>query len=300
MKRTSLAICAIMAGCSYAPQAEVREEPVATVAEAGPGSLLLRSALLFEETGQTLIEPKIVGGREAQPGENPWQVALVAGSRTDKNVVFCGGSAIGPTWILTAAHCVDEGTAPAQVDVVSGTVDLDQGGRRTRVAQIIIHPGWNPSTHDNDVALLRLADAAMAQPIALVTAASEAPLVNPGSLVRVTGWGSAQQGAFTVRRLRTVDVPIVSSTDCNDRVSYNGAISNNMICAGWQRGGADSCQGDSGGPLTAPSANGRILIGVVSWGRGCAQPNKYGIYTRLASYSQWIGECISSRPCRPS
>lgn len=298
MKRTS-AIFLLLAGCAYAPQPSGRAEQLALEPTLrGPGSLPLRNALHFESTGQWLVEPKIVGGALAVPGQDPWQVALVAAERTDKNIVFCGGSLVAQNWVLTAAHCLDGGTVPSQVDVVSGTIDLDRGGRRVRVAQIFVHTGWDTQTNNNDVALLRLMETAPGMPIALVTAATEFQVIPPRTHVRVTGWGRTQQGGQTVRQLRTVDVPVVSRDDCNDRVSYNGAITANMICAGWQHGGADSCQGDSGGPLTAPTGARRLLVGVVSWGHGCAQPNKYGVYTRLAQYADWTEQCMAGRICQ--
>jgi secreted trypsin-like serine protease len=262
------------------------------------GSAPLLNVLRFAETGEWLVEPKVVGGLEARAGDDPWQVALVAAERTDRNYAFCGGSLVRPNWVVTAAHCVDRDTTPSQLDVVSGTVDLDSGGTRSQVTEIIVHRDWNPQTHDHDVALLRLAGNGSGTPIELLGRADEATTARPDSTARVTGWGRTSQGGNTVRRLRTVEVPIVSRSDCNDRVSYDKAITENMICAGRQQGGLDSCQGDSGGPLTAPVGRGRALIGVVSWGEGCAQPNKYGVYTRVANYSEWVNSCIAGQNCR--
>jgi secreted trypsin-like serine protease len=261
------------------------------------GSDPLKNALNFAETGNWLVEPKIVGGAEARAGDDPWQVALVAAERTDGNFAFCGGSIVRPNWILSAAHCVDKGTSPSQVDVVSGTVDLDNGGTRSRVAEIIIHRDWDPSSHNNDIALLRLAGTASGQPVGIPSAAVESRATQPGTNVRVTGWGRTSQGGTSVRRLRTVDMPIVSRSDCNDRVSYNGGITDNMICAGRQQGGSDSCQGDSGGPLTGTAGANRALLGIVSFGEGCAKPNKYGVYTRAGNYGGWVDSCIAGQKC---
>ncbi len=274
-----------------------RAEDMAATSSADGGSEPLKNALHYAKTGTWLVEPKIVGGVPAKPGDDPWQVALVVGEITDRNTAFCGGSLVRPNWVLTAAHCVDGGTAPSQVDIVSGTVDLDAGGTRSRVAEIIVHQSYDPGTHDNDIALLRLAGNVTAQPIALVSVASEEQFAQPGTNVRVTGWGRTSEGGSGVRKLRTVDVPFVSRTDCNDKVAYDGGITENMVCAGRQLGGADSCQGDSGGPLTNAAGNSRTLLGVVSFGEGCARPNKYGVYTRVANYGAWVNNCVAGQNC---
>ena len=93
--------------------------------------------------------------------------------------------------------------------------------------------------------------------------------------------------------------------------SYSNCdITENMICAGVVQGGVDSCQGDSGGkksklnylvnniydliyfigPLIHKNKTTGIseVVGVVSWGFDCAQPNNYGIYARVTSVIPWI------------
>ena len=105
-----------------------------------------------------------------------------------------------------------------------------------------------------------------------------------GSLLVISGLASAET---LENNLREVQVPIVSNETCND--SYGGVISSNMLCAGYPEGGKDSCLGDSGGPLMVPSAdNSWLLTAVVSFGVGCAQPDSYGVYTRVEPYLEWI------------
>ena len=96
--------------------------------------------------------------------------------------------------------------------------------------------------------------------------------------------GYTSEGAISLPKfLRKVTVPIVSRTSCNQ--AYFNGVTVNMFCAGYAEGGKDSCQGDSGGPMVNPY---KQLIGVVSWGVGCARPNLPGVYTRVSRYLTWI------------
>ena len=65
-----------------------------------------------------------------------------------------------------------------------------------------------------------------------------------------------------------------------------------MICAGLDKGGKDSCQGDSGGPLFFNKEDRNYLIGLVSWGEGCARANKYGVYSKVNNQVDWISQQI--------
>jgi secreted trypsin-like serine protease/predicted small lipoprotein YifL len=218
-------------------------------------------------------EPKIVGGFKAGPEDNPFQVSLLNKSVADAyDAHFCGGTLIGPNTVVTAAHCSDFVTA-GQVQVLTGARKLDGTGQRLTVTRIAIHPGWQSNTNNNDVAVWRLESPA-AGPFA--TLAQVDPAV-PTELL-ATGWGALKQGGSGPVDLYRVGLPLVDLTDCNDANSYNGEITDRMICAGKAGGGQDTCQGDSGGPLTL----GNSLVGVVSWGRGCAQKNFYGVYARVS------------------
>ncbi len=226
---------------------------------------------------QQTITPKIVGGTVAGANDNPFQVGLLSKSVANNfDAQFCGGTLVKANVIVTAAHCSDFVTA-GQVQVLTGTRNLDGTGTRRDVVSIAIHPNWNPNTFDYDVAVWTLSSSTSGIPFASLASADPAV----GTNLLVTGWGALTEGGSFPIDLRKATVPLVSATNCNDRNSYRGAITARMICAGFDNGGVDSCQGDSGGPLT----QGSVLTGIVSWGNGCARRNKFGVYSRVSNAS---------------
>ncbi len=249
------------------------------------------------------ILPKIVGGQPAPDAAYPWQVSLGVSWIADAgNAHFCGGSVIDAAWILTAAHCI-EGLDPHLVVITAGTNNLGNGDSQRRNVKRILYMSerYNNQTFDNDIALLELfepllidAAAPTPQPVALATTDNEDALLAPEALLTVSGWGATGEGGDTTRTLRFVEVPPVLRDDCNAGLSYDGQITDNMICAGFLSGGQDSCQGDSGGPLTGRLQNTPYQAGIVSWGEGCARPRKPGVYSRVANYGEWINTCMAS------
>ena len=266
---------------------------------------------------------RIVGGVEAEADEWPWQVALIS-PRGSGFRQFCGGSVIHPRWVLTASHCVD-GASPDDVQVLVGVQDLDEGGRRIDVEAIRMHRDYRDDTLENDIALLRLASpAGVEEVVALPDAERSAEVAEPGATATVIGWGlmrplrcapGSKAGAHRCRprgggaghfvddltgrpvdpsdvitsRLMQVDLPLVGEEAC--RNAYSGApIDHRTLCAGLKKGGKDSCQGDSGGPLVVKDGDEWVQVGVVSWGAGCAKPGKYGVYTNVGTFAEWVNE----------
>ena len=254
-------------------------------------------------------DPRIVGGTEAPPGAWPSQAALLQRAvGNDYDAQYCGGTVIAASWILTAAHCTVDpfdgsNMSPQAIDVLTGRSDLNAtGGQRLHVVEIVRHSGWNYDTMRNDIALLRL-DSPTTSPAQGIVQQGQYHLWDPGSTATATGWGATAGGGGTFpARLRQVTLPMVSDTDCSASYpvgapagTFHGGT---MVCAGvLPGGGRDTCQGDSGGPLVVPKPGGGWLqVGITSWGEGCAEPNRPGVYTRLAVYAPWVAQHIRYGP----
>jgi serine protease len=217
----------------------------------------------------------------------------------------CGGTIIADSWVLTAAHCGSQST------VYAGS---NNTGSQTAysVAQYIPHPNYSVNSsagsYSNDFALLRINGTFPTSLIRakLPDATVMQAVAKPGDPVTTLGWGATSQGGSGTTSLREVTIPVVSDTTC--AASYNGSTAASglklnpavQICAGLAAGGKDSCQGDSGGPLIAPYNGSIYSIGVVSYGKGCALANYYGVYSETASMVAWIQSYIGGTTPPPT
>lgn len=225
----------------------------------------------------------------------------------------CGGVYIGDDWVLTAAHCITHVTGDflAARRVRVGTQDLTRGGWTYRIDRAVVHKDYDDTFHANDIALVhfernalaRLRDRKLVRPIRLLDGnTSDTPLAD-NDPVSVTGWGvtaARDPGSGGLARdgsvehaspvLLEVELVALPRARCEAVAAYKGAISDKTICAGSTTAARDSCNGDSGGPLTRMTGEGRVLVGLVSWGRGCAVAGIPGIYTRVSAYRNWIAQ----------
>ncbi|MFN3218268.1 MAG: S1 family peptidase [Acidimicrobiales bacterium] len=226
----------------------------------------------------------IVGGSFARITGHPHQVALVSPSGNQ----FCGGSIIGSSTVVTAAHCVER-TGPSGVLVQAGNAHLFRGRVQIRnVQRIVRHPRY-ARQEVADIAVLQLARPLRfnrkVRPIELATAAELAAATH----AIATGWGARfeENGRGSVR-LRRVRVPIVGDRACNRALRDRGAtiLPRLELCAGAP--GRDSCYGDSGGPLVIRTPDGPRLAGITSWGLEPCGGRTPGIYTEVPSLRRWI------------
>lgn len=219
---------------------------------------------------------RIVGGIEAEPGRFKYMTALVEGSEH-----FCGGVLIEESWVLTAAHCRGYGT-----HVMIGRTDLGSNVElyeRIRIEHEVVHPRYNSNTNEHDILLVKLDRPSRIPPVRYDDGSN---LLMNGLEVTVMGWGTTCYGGPQSSKLLEVQVDLLDHNTCNRQ--YSGSITQDMICA--MRQGKDACQGDSGGPLIIKGGNtaNDILVGVVSWGNGCAEPNYAGVYSRVSAHYDWI------------
>ncbi|XP_015120009.1 CLIP domain-containing serine protease 2 [Diachasma alloeum] len=274
------------------------------------GNIASRADLLPEDCGHDL-QLRIVGGERAEIDEFPWMVLLEYQKSTGKTTA-CGGVLISKRYVVTAAHCLKGKDLPKTwrlTNVRLGEYNTDTDPDcvmdsdnsevcappliTVGVEETIVHENYQPLDRNqfNDIALLRLSRDVeftdYVKPICL-------PKTNDlPARFWVAGWGKTESRSSSAIKLKLA-IPIVDLSACQGRYASAGVnLGSSQLCAGGGRG-KDSCRGDSGGPLmsmeTAADGTGKwTAAGVVSFGPSpCGMEGWPGVYTRVASFTDWI------------
>ena len=249
--------------------------------------VMLAIALAIPAHVAHAVQPRVIGGAPVEITQVPWQALIIVNGNRQ-----CAGSIIADQWILTAAHCVD-GVPLSQVRVFTGITQVSDRGQALPLANVVVHPEWNPQTYANDVALIQLAVpltfTESQRPIALPESVDGSTWPAAGTQAVIAGWGTTTTGGSASNVLQQATVAVLAGP--GDRVC--GAYGDRFdalaqICAGTTTGGIDACQGDSGGALVIAVDGRPTMAGLVSTGIECALAEYPGQYTRVTGYLPWI------------
>jgi len=260
---------------------------------------------------------RIVGGSEVNPKYKlPYQ-ALISPCSADGNCFLCGGTIVNKRYIVTAAHCLYSGpTANSKMTIAGGSkyrvmvgehnkCDFDDGVNQFLLASVVHeHPDFKIDAPDvnNDIAVLKMAqDLPFSDKVAPACLPTDAAKDYSGKASTISGWGGTKANSVDnpvvqpdqcALKEGIVEVLATSNSKCSDFLGVSASTT--QLCA-WADG-IDACQGDSGGPLTVAENGKYVLLGVTSFGTGCATATP-GVYTRVQGYLPWINNIIADGKC---
>ncbi|XP_034105882.1 putative trypsin-6 [Drosophila albomicans] len=208
---------------------------------------------------------------------------------------FCGGAIISSKTILTAAHCLFNKYGVKlrsnRLKIVAGTPSRlvkTENTQELNVNKVRAHPKYSYPKYPNDIGILRLKESIRLDD----TFATIIPIVDrdpkAGLLCTVVGWGTVIQYGPTPDEAVNGDVTINTNARCSKIAGFRKG----MVCASNANDyEVDSCQGDSGGPLMCEGK----VVGIVSFGTGCGEPDSAGVYTDVYHYREWIARNTANK-----
>ncbi|XP_016309140.1 transmembrane protease serine 4b isoform X3 [Sinocyclocheilus anshuiensis] len=241
------------------------------------------------DCGEVVGEDRIVGGLDTAVEHWPWQVSLQWNHQH-----VCGGALLSKHWVISTAHCFTGRTRELSPwTVVLGQTEV-AGSRGVSVETIVVHNNYSRLSNDFDIAMLKLTWPVTVGDSILPVCLPPHQLSMKEMLV-VTGWGLLKEKGELPSVLQKASVPLIDRSECSKPSVYGSAITPRMLCAGFLKGNIDACQGDSGGLLVYLSSRWQ-LMGIVSWGVGCAREGKPGVYTDVSQLLNWIYTVMERQP----
>ncbi|CAJ0952615.1 unnamed protein product [Ranitomeya imitator] len=287
---------------SVPPKEDVQPDSVPLNEAVQPDSVPLNEDVLSELSlyeSETFDNPneRIVGGKDCKFGECPWQAVLLS----EDNEPFCGGTILSKQFILTAAHCMNQTKYFKVIVGEMNTLKKDGAESIHKVDKIIIHPKFVRLTYDFDIAVVKLKEAINFTDNIIPACLpdpdfAEEVLMNERQAM-VSGFGRLHERGAQATKLQKLNVPYVTRQTCKESSRF--AITENMFCAGYDKDVKDACQGDSGGPHVTPYKDTYFVTGIVSWGEGCAQQGKYGVYTKVSRLNKWLKGVLKKHHLSP-
>jgi len=239
--------------------------------------------------GQVNRVLRIVGGEETEVNEYPWQVAVMLDGGQ-----WCGGSVVSESFVITAAHCTDYPTE--RYSFRFGAHHISDTSVVREASKIIDHPNYNPKNFTNDISVVVLKEKVELGPKIGRICLPSPQMDYSGKTAVVSGWGRIEYGGNASPTLLETTVKVMTNAAC--QTLTNGpygqyGLTDDMVCA-YGDGERDACQGDSGGPMVVEVNGHYDLVGVVSWGTGCAEEGYPGVYSRVTSNLVWVKKQIQN------